>query len=101
MHNIWFLNKPVILFLNKFDIFKKKLAVSSISKHYPDFDGLDDDVSAAAGYFDKRFRDVDRTGVRQIYTYYTNATDTTTMKHIILSVNDVIVKRNICSLGLC
>ena len=35
----WFINTSMILFLNKIDIFKKKILISPISKWFPDFEG--------------------------------------------------------------
>lgn len=75
-----FKSKPVILFLNKIDIFEKKLAVSPLSRHFPDFDGSNTDLWAAAGYFSYCFQRLNRTQGRKIYVQYTNATDTTLMK---------------------
>lgn len=95
-----FKSKAVILFLNKIDIFQKKLAVSPLSQHFPDFDGSDTDLWAAAGYFGHRFRRLDRTQGRKIYAHYTKATDTTSMKSTIESVQDSIVQKNLRGLGL-
>ncbi|CEI86097.1 Putative GPA4 (Fragment) [Rhizopus microsporus] len=38
-NSVWFKNTSVILFLNKIDIFKKKIHVSPVSKWFPDFEG--------------------------------------------------------------
>ncbi|RUP51583.1 hypothetical protein BC936DRAFT_147251 [Jimgerdemannia flammicorona] len=37
----WFINTSMILFLNKIDIFKLKIAVSPVSKYFPDYKGED------------------------------------------------------------
>ncbi|KGO69270.1 Fungal G-protein, alpha subunit [Penicillium italicum] len=46
-----FKHTPIILFLNKIDIFKKKLAVSPLSQYYADFTGCNTDLYAAASLF--------------------------------------------------
>ena len=85
----FFKNKPIILFLNKMDLFKDKLAVSPLSEHFPDFKGASTDPIAAAGYFDHRFRERDRGrgSERQIYTHYTTAIDTELMEKTLNSVH--------------
>src|ERR1700761_6814865 len=85
-----FIGKPFILFLNKIDVFEKKLATHPLSEYFPDYQGSNVDLWAAAGYFDRRLRECDRTGSRQIYTHFTNATDTTLMRTTLKSVHDVI-----------
>lgn len=95
-----FKTKPVILFLNKIDVFQKKLAVSPLSQHFPDFDGSNTDLWAAAGYLGHRFQRLDKAQGRKIYVYYTNATDTTLMKSTMESVQHSIVQKNLSGLGL-
>ena len=96
----WFKRKPIILFLNKIDLFKGKLAISSISKHFPDYTGSDTDYDAAAQYFADRFRGINRIPDREIYIHYTNATDTTLLKATMDSVQDMIIQKNLHTLIL-
>ncbi|CAG8082616.1 unnamed protein product [Penicillium salamii] len=51
-----FKHTPIILFLNKIDVFKKKLAVSPLSRYYADFTGSNTDLYAAARYSPIVFR---------------------------------------------
>ncbi|CAG8141080.1 unnamed protein product [Penicillium nalgiovense] len=69
----WFKRKPVILFLNKIDLFKEKLAISPVSAYFPDFNGSNKDFGGAAAYFADRFRGINRTRGREVYIHYTNA----------------------------
>ncbi|KAL4897213.1 guanine nucleotide binding protein, alpha subunit [Aspergillus ambiguus] len=96
----WFKRKPIILFLNKIDLFKGKLHVSPVSKHFPDFSGSDTDFDAAARYFADRFRGINRIPDREIYIHYTNATDTTLLKATMDSVQDMIIQKNLHTLIL-
>ncbi|RMJ28279.1 hypothetical protein PHISP_00842 [Aspergillus sp. HF37] len=96
----WFKRKPIILFLNKIDLFKAKLAISPISKHFPDYSGSDTDLDAAARYFADRFRGINRVPDREIYVHYTNATDTTLLKATMDSVQDMIIQKNLHTLIL-
>lgn len=96
----WFKHKPVILFLNKIDLLKERLAVSPVSEHFPDFSGSNTDVIAAANYFANRFRGINRTNGRAVYSHYTNATDTSLLKATMDSVHDVITQSNLRALSL-
>ncbi|KAJ5594765.1 Fungal G-protein alpha subunit [Penicillium hispanicum] len=96
----WFKRKPIILFLNKIDLFKAKLAISPISNHFPDYAGSDTDLDAAARFFADRFRGINRIPDREIYIHYTNATDTTLLKATMDSVQDMIIQKNLHTLIL-
>lgn len=96
----WFKRKPIILFLNKMDLFKNKLAVSPIDNHFPDYSGSPTDFDAAAKYFADRFRSINRMPDREIYIHYTNATDTTLLRATMDSVQDMIIQKNLHTLIL-
>jgi guanine nucleotide-binding protein subunit alpha len=96
----WFKRKPIILFLNKMDLFKDKLDISSISKHFPDYTGPDTDFEAAYRYFSERFRGINRIPDREIYIHKTNATDTQLLKVTMDSVQDMIIQKNLHTLIL-
>ena len=94
----WFKHKPVILFLNKIDLFSEELALSPVSAHFPEYYGADTDYDAAVKYFADRFRGINRTAGREIYIHYTNATDTTLLKATMQSVHDMIIQKNLNNL---
>jgi guanine nucleotide-binding protein subunit alpha len=96
----WFKKKPIILFLNKMDLFKEKLALSPINKHFPDYNSSNTDFEAAAKYFSDRFRGINRMPEREIYIHYTNATDTNLLKATMDSVQDMIIQKNLHTLIL-
>lgn len=96
----WFRNKPIILFLNKIDLFRAKLPVSSVKARFPDYQGSDGDEEAAKKYFADRFRGVNRQPNREIYIHFTNATDTNLLKATMQSVQDMIIQKNISNLIL-
>ncbi|MCJ1387079.1 hypothetical protein MMC17_010208 [Xylographa soralifera] len=93
----WFKKSSIILFLNKMDLFKAKLAEKPIRDYFPDYSGADTDVTAAGEYFAKKFRGLNRTADREIYVHYTNATDTNLLKITMLSVQDTIIQNNLNS----
>lgn len=55
----WFMRTSIILFLNKVDLFKLKLAKSPLGNWFPDYSG-GNDVNRAAKYLLWRFNQVNR-----------------------------------------
>lgn len=96
----WFKKKPIILFLNKIDLFKEKLTLSPVTNHFPDYHGEPTDVDSAAKFFADRFRGINRILEREIYIHFTNATDTTLLRATMQSVQDMIIQKNLHSLIL-
>lgn len=93
----WFLNTSIILFLNKIDIFKKKIHVSPLNNVFPDYLG-NDDYELATEYIHNRFIKLNQSNRKQIYVQFTCATDTNQMKFVMLSIND-IMKSNLKNIG--
>lgn len=96
----WFIKTSMILFLNKIDLFKIKLKHSRIADYFPEFNGNQDDQEAAISFFQRKFIQVNRSPRKDIYTHYTNATDTTLLKSVMMSVTDIILQRNLQQLIL-
>lgn len=96
----WFKSKPVLLFLNKIDLFKERITISPISEYFPSFRGPNTDWRAAARYFANLFCGTNRSSDRTIYVHYTNATDTTLLKETMSSIEDMISQKNLRSLNL-
>jgi hypothetical protein len=68
----WFLKTSVILFMNKMDLFRAKLASSPITAYFPDYHGPPTDVSKASEFFLNKFKSLDRTtqSPHGHYTYH-------------------------------
>ncbi|KAI5307620.1 hypothetical protein KEM55_007825 [Ascosphaera atra] len=96
----WFRTKPVILFLNKIDLFKAKIAKSPVRKNFQDFQGPEADYEVASAYFADKFRGMARLPDREVYHHFTNATDTTLLSVTMKSVQDMIIQRNLNDLIL-
>ncbi|KAJ3038007.1 guanine nucleotide-binding protein subunit alpha [Rhizophlyctis rosea] len=75
----------IILFLNKADLFEKKLRVSSVKRYFPDYDGAND-VKTAGRYFKKKFQSQNKEADKKIYTHFTTGTDTSNMRVVISAV---------------
>jgi guanine nucleotide-binding protein subunit alpha len=89
----WFKQTPIILFLNKIDLFKGKLAISPITEYFPDYTGSNIDYDTATKYFADHFLRLNRNPNRPIYMHYTNATDTSLLKTTMESVQDIILRK--------
>ncbi|KAI8093804.1 guanine nucleotide binding protein, alpha subunit [Halteromyces radiatus] len=96
----WFKNTSMILFLNKMDIFKRKVLRSSINQYFPDYSGPTLDYLAGADYFRHRFESLNRNDKKQIYIHFTVATDTKLLAHVMGSVSDSILHENLQTLLL-
>ncbi|KAM0805707.1 guanine nucleotide-binding protein alpha-2 subunit [Usnea florida] len=96
----WFKSSSIILFLNKTDLFKEKIAEKPVSDYFPDYTGASNDYKAASEYFANKFRALNRTEDREIYVHFTNATDTNLLKLTMQSVQDTIIQSNLTTLIL-
>lgn len=97
----WFARSALILFLNKMDLFKEKLANSPITRHgFTDYNGDPTDSKMVSKYFMDKFRALNRNPAKEIYGHFTNATDTNLLKITMGSVQDMIIQRNLNQLIL-
>jgi guanine nucleotide-binding protein subunit alpha len=98
-HSQWFKQTSIILFLNKNDLFEKKIGHSDIKNFFPDYDGEPGDIRAGRDYFKKRFsrlaQKAGRSKEREIYIHITTATDTAMLRVVMAAVEDSIVSKNI------
>jgi len=91
----WFYNTPIILFLNKIDLFKKKIKYSPVSHYFPDFTGDNENFEETSLYFKNRFESLRRNKKQRIYSHFTFATDTSSMRGIINSITNGVLASNL------
>ncbi|KAI9760116.1 MAG: G-Protein alpha subunit [Candelina submexicana] len=96
----WFSKSAIILFLNKIDLFKQKIAYSPITKYFPDYKDDPTDWKQASRYFADKFKGLNRNPQKEIYPHFTNATDTNLLKITMSSVQDMVIQRNLHTLIL-
>ncbi|KAG7193996.1 Guanine nucleotide-binding protein alpha-2 subunit [Scheffersomyces spartinae] len=94
----WFARTSVVLFLNKIDIFAKKLPHSPLENYFPDYIG-GNDVNKAAQYIYWRFTQVNRSGLK-IYPHITQATDTSNIELVMAAVRETILENSLRDTGL-
>ncbi|KAF7783414.1 hypothetical protein Agabi119p4_1438 [Agaricus bisporus var. burnettii] len=91
-HSQWFKQTSIILFLNKNDLFEKKVPSSNIKSFFPDFDGEPRDIRAGRDYFKRRFaklaQKAGRSKEREIYIHITTATDTAMLRVVMAAVEE-------------
>ncbi|XP_055336048.1 guanine nucleotide-binding protein subunit alpha-14-like isoform X2 [Paramacrobiotus metropolitanus] len=81
-YGIWFLDVPVVLFLNKADIFDRKIANSDLSAHFPEYTGPSGNVEEGREYILTQYIDTRTDPRRDIFTHFTTATDTRQMEFL-------------------
>lgn len=103
-HSQWFKQTSIILFLNKNDLFEKRVPVSDIKNFFPDYDGEPGDIRAGRDYFKRRFaklaQKAGRSKEREIYIHITTATDTAMLRVVMAAVEDTILRSNLAIAAL-
>ncbi|CAZ82187.1 unnamed protein product [Tuber melanosporum] len=94
----WFVRTSIILFLNKVDLFKTKLARSPLSNYFPDYSG-GNDVTRAAKYLLWRFNQVNRAHLN-LYPHLTQATDTSNIRLVFAAVKETILQNALKESGI-
>jgi len=91
-------DKPILLFLNKKDIFAEKIKQTDLKVCFPTYKG-GCDYDAALEYIKWKFMNVRKDKSKQIYVMETTATDTKNMEFIIKSMVDIVEKQNLAQSG--
>jgi len=103
-HSQWFKQTSIILFLNKNDLFEEKVRHSAIKTHFPDYEGKPGNPAEGRDYFKRRFLKLsaksNRVKEREIYTHYTNATDTVLLKMVMAAVEDIALRQTLTAASL-
>ncbi|OBZ79496.1 Guanine nucleotide-binding protein alpha-2 subunit [Grifola frondosa] len=90
-HSQWFKQTSIILFLNKNDLFERKVEHSEIKNFFPDYDGESNDARSGREYFKKRFARLAQKAnakEREIYIHVTTATDTAMLRVVMAAVEE-------------
>ncbi|KAJ3431237.1 guanine nucleotide-binding protein g(o) subunit alpha [Anaeramoeba flamelloides] len=95
----WFRDSSIILFLNKIDIFEKKIKHIDLNVCFEDYDG-GCDYETARNYIKEKFLELNQQTDRLIYPYFTCATDSENISSIFKAVKDTIFQSDLQDLGL-
>jgi GTPase SAR1 family protein len=94
----WFGKLPVILFLNKYDLFKDKMKRTDLKVAFPEFDG-GLDYKKGRDFLKAKYTSLNRQS-KQIYVHITTATNTNNIKNVFADVIDIILKQSLADTGL-
>ncbi|KAI8927421.1 guanine nucleotide binding protein, alpha subunit [Entophlyctis helioformis] len=95
---------PITLFMNKKDLFEKKLATSDVKRFFPDF-SKECNFKNATRYFERKFRSQNQVEVepgqeKSMFCHVTCCTDTGAMAIIIASVVHSLLVKNLQTGGM-
>ncbi|KAJ3429547.1 guanine nucleotide-binding protein g(o) subunit alpha [Anaeramoeba flamelloides] len=95
----WFADTSVILFLNKTDLFRKKIKTVDLNICFNDYEG-GCDFDNASEFLKEKFVSLNRNKEKEIYPHFTCATDTDNIKFVFSAVKDIILQNNIKDIGM-
>ncbi|KAF8872820.1 guanine nucleotide binding protein, alpha subunit [Infundibulicybe gibba] len=94
----WFRQPSIVLFLNKIDVFKKKIKAVPLGRCFPEYTG-GTDAHEAIRYIIWRFMQTNRRQL-SIYPYLTNATHTLDIRLIFDAVKETILENVLKDSGI-
>lgn len=102
-NNPWFCNPdrclPMILFLNKSDLFKEKIENVALTVCFPDFDGTQSH-DESLNYIKREFIARNKREDRQIYIHVTCATDAGNVEKVFNDVQHIVIENSLDAGGL-
>lgn len=102
VNNVIFSSVSIILFLNKYDLLKKKVKnpETDIRWYFPQFKGNSHSMDDVQKFILYLFTSVKRDPKKALYHHFTTAVDTENIKIVFYSVKDTILHRNLENLML-
>eukprot|EP00762_Andalucia_godoyi_P007693 ANDGO_07942.mRNA.1 Guanine nucleotide-binding protein subunit alpha len=95
----WFADTPIILFLNKTDLFEEKLAQGiDLKVCFPDYNG-GLNPAVARKFLAEKFVELNRNPRKQIFTHFTNAMDTENIKFVFHAIKEILLRDAIKEAG--
>lgn len=96
----WFLKTSMILFLNKRDLFAKKIGEVPLTVCFPDYKGPEYNYEAGCNYIQQQFELKNRTAGKLVYSHITCATDTNNVATVFDAVKDIVIRKSLGDAGL-
>lgn len=96
----WFPKTTIILFLNKRDLFEKKILTSPLSTYFPDYSGPAE-FQPCCDFIRDKFMALDpNSNLNRIYPHVTCATDTDSIRVVFQAVQETLIKANLSAAGI-
>ncbi|KAG2375363.1 hypothetical protein C9374_009986 [Naegleria lovaniensis] len=86
-----FQNTMIILLLNKTDVFSRKIKEKSIRTLFPDYEGADT-FEESVKFIEKKYLDANKYDPNRIFTFWSCATETESIKQVFNSVKDKVLE---------
>eukprot|EP00301_Raphidiophrys_heterophryoidea_P005702 c12363_g1_i1.p2 GENE.c12363_g1_i1~~c12363_g1_i1.p2 ORF type:complete len:198 (+),score=44.24 c12363_g1_i1:551-1144(+) len=94
----FFLATSMILFLNKKDLFEKKILTADLRVCFPDYTGTQD-FESTAGFIETKFIERNRQPERRVYVHRTCATNTDNIAFVFNAVKDIVFQSSLRGSG--
>eukprot|EP00736_Rhodelphis_marinus_P010651 Rmarinus@m.19461 len=96
----FFESTPMILFLNKRDLFEDKIKKEDLTCAFPEYDG-GNDYKQAVEFIRNKFQSINKfDDKKSVYPLETCATDTQQMQFVFKCVQDIVINRQLRGCGL-
>jgi GTPase SAR1 family protein len=99
----WFLKNPLMLFLNKKDLFEQKFLIEkvplNVSGKFPTAPDTNDDLKRAIDWITSQFLKKRKSPDKDIYTHVTTATDPHNVRAVFDVCRNVILKKSLANSG--
>jgi len=100
----WFISTPIILFLNKKDLFIEKFKVKrvplNISGHFPTAPEDYNDIDGALRWVKEQFVEAKKVREKEIFVHHTTATDEHNVETVFTDCSAIILQKNLNASGL-
>jgi len=95
----WFTKQSIILFLNKTDLFEKKMPLSNLADYFPQYMGSNNDIEEGKQFIRSMYdakkpshHSGDSDDATHIFCHYTCATDTQNITTVFRDVKEIILR---------
>ncbi|XP_018417182.1 PREDICTED: guanine nucleotide-binding protein subunit alpha-11-like [Nanorana parkeri] len=109
----WFIDTPIIVFLNKTDLLAEKVYMSDLAAYFPNFKGPRRDAQAATQFIKDSYKDIfnktkpqDLSGKakkdaqRIIFLHATCATDTENIQRVFQNTKEAVLQKYLTEFGI-